>query len=161
MVNPVFDRLVGEDVDDIEGLTAYALYKKHKRAWSAGFQTDNGCGPTPEEDAAFAKAVSTVDQLDRYRKDARDILVAFANVTVEDARPGIEQEAITARIERAASEAGRQTAFWMQVQIGIVSSAIFTIILIFLAIGLQTGGIDFLTMMESIKPQNAEVLSDQ
>jgi hypothetical protein len=125
-------------------------------------RTANGCGPTPEEDAAFAKAVSTADQLDRYRKDARDILVAFANVTVEDARLGIELEAITARMEQAASEAGRQTAFWTQVQFGVVSSSVFTFILIVLAVGLQLLGIDFLTMMESIEGlQNVEVLSDQ
>jgi len=137
------------------------LYKKHKRAWSAGFRIENDRGPTPEEDAAFAKAVSTEDQLNRYRKDARDILIAFANATVEDARPEIEQEAITARIERAASEAGSQTAFWKQVQFGIVASAINTLILIVLAVGIRLAGIDVLTMIESIGSQNSETLSEQ
>jgi len=147
--NPVFD-LLGEGGHDIESLTAYALYKQHKRNWAAEFQQQHGSSPTPSDDAAFAKVASTPDQLNRYRKDARDILIAFANETVNDARPEIEREAITARIEKAASEASNQTSFWKLILFGIFSSAIYTIILIIIAVGLQLTGVDFIDIMDNL-----------
>lgn len=149
MANPVFD-LLGEGGHDVESLTAYALYKQHKRRWAKQFQEENGTAPSYADDQAFARVASTEDQLDRYRKDARDILIAFANETVDNARPDIEREAITARIERAASEAGSQTAFWKQVQFGVVASAINTVILIILAVGIQLTGVDFVEIMNAL-----------
>jgi hypothetical protein len=149
LANPVFD-LLGEDGHDVESLTAYALYKQHKRTWAIEFEEQHGSAPTAADDAAFAQVASTYDQLNRYRKDARDILIAFANDTVDHARPTIEIEAITARIEKAASEAGSQTSFWKQVQFGVVASAINTVILIILAVGLQLTGLDFLEIMQAL-----------
>lgn len=150
MSNPVFD-LLGEGGHDIESLTAYALYKQHKRNWAAEFQQQHGSPPTSSDDAAFAKVASTPDQLNRYRKDARDILIAFANETVNDARPEIEREAITARIEKAASETSKQTSFWKLILYGIFSSAVYTIILIIIAVGLQLTGVDFIDVMDNLK----------
>ncbi|WP_123640212.1 hypothetical protein [Histidinibacterium lentulum] len=147
--NPVFD-LLGAEGDDIEALTAYGLYKRHKRAWAKEFTAANGSPPTSADDKAFAKVASTEDQLERYRKDARDILIAFANQTVDESRADIEREAITARIEKAATEVGSQTSFWKQVGFGIVATAINTLILIILAVGIRLSGIDFLDMLQEI-----------
>lgn len=160
MSNPVFD-LLGEDGHDIESLTAYALYKQHKRTWAADFQQQHGTPPSAADDAAFAKVASTYDQLNRYRKDARDILIAFANETVDDARPDIEREAITARIEKAAAEAGSQTTFWKQVQFGVVASAINTLILIVLAVGIRLTGVDFFEIMQSLGTEAPAAIKDQ
>lgn len=147
--NPVFD-LLGAEGDDIEALTAYALYKRHKRAWSKDFLAEHGNAPTTADDLAFAKVAATSDQLERYRKDARDILIAFANQTVDDARPDIEREAITARVEKAAAEIGSQASFWKQVGFGIVATAINTLILIVLAVGIRLAGIDVLDMVNNL-----------
>jgi hypothetical protein len=108
------------------------------------------------DDAAFARVASTYDQLDRYRKDARDILIAFANETVDEARPDIEREAITARMEKAAYEAGSQTTFWKQIQFGVVASAINTVLLIVIAVGIQLTGVDVLEVMQNLSdgPRN-------
>ncbi|MFS4439433.1 hypothetical protein ACMA5I_14570 [Paracoccaceae bacterium GXU_MW_L88] len=149
MSNPVFD-LLGDGGHDVESLTAYALYKQHKRAWAKDFEKQHGELPKDADNAAFARVASTNDQLDRYRKDARDILIAFANETLEDARPDIEREAITVRIEKAATEAVGQNSLWKQIQFGIVASATSTIILIILAIGVQLTGVDFLEIMQKL-----------
>ena len=155
MNNPVFD-LLGEGGHDVESLTAYALYKQHKRTWALEFLEENGKPPAKVDDAAFARVASTYDQLDRYRKDARDILIAFANETVDEARPDIEREAITARMEKAAYEAGSQTTFWKQIQFGVVASAINTVLLIVIAVGIQLTGVDFLEVMQNLSdgPRN-------
>jgi hypothetical protein len=149
--NEVFD-LLGADGNDIEALTAYALYKRHKRSWATEFEVKNSSKPKPEDDAAFARAVSTPDQLDRYRKDAQDILIAFANQTVDDARREISEEAITARIERAAREIGNQGSFKNQVLNGVTSTAITTLVLIILVIGIRLFGIDLIDGIGSIQP---------
>lgn len=149
--NQIFD-LLGADGNDIEALTAYALYKRHKRAWATEFQKINNRKPEPEDDAAFARAVSTTDQLDRYRKDAQDILIAFANQTVDEARNEISEEAITARIERAAREIGSQGSFKNQVLSGVTSTAITTLVLIILVIGIRLFGIDLIDGLGAIEP---------
>ena len=159
MGNPVFD-LLGEGGHDIESLTAYALYKQHKRTWAAEFQNEHGQPPGDDDDAAFAKVASTYDQLNRYRKDARDILIAFANETVDDAKLDIEREAITARIERAASEAGSQTSFWKQIQFGVVASAINTVLLIVLAVGIRLTGVDLLEIIQELDPNPSSIVLD-
>lgn len=158
--NPVFD-LLGADGDDIEALTAYALYKRHKRAWAKKFLNDHGTEPTPADDLAFANVASTSDQLERYRKDARDILIAFANQTVDEARPDIEREAITVRVEKAASEIGSKASFWKQVGFGIVATAINTLILIILAVGVRLAGIDFLDVLQEIGAPEIESAQPQ
>lgn len=149
--NQVFDRL-GAGGDDIEALTAYALYKRHKRKWAHEFETINGKLPGPDDEKQFAVAVTTDDQLERYRKDARDILIAFANQTVQEARPQIEAEAITVRIEQAADKVTTQGSVLSQVVVGIISSAIMTVLLIILAIGIRLFGIDLVDALRLVQP---------
>lgn len=149
--NQVFE-LLGADGDDIEALTAYALYKRHKRRWAIDFEASNSCKPTTADDEAFARAVSTEDQLDRYRKDARDILIAFANETVDDARSEISEEAITVRIEEAARSVTSQGALKNQIFASIISTGITTVFLIIVVIGLRLFGVDVIDGLQSIEP---------
>ena len=147
--NKVFD-LLGAAGDDIEALTAYALYKRHKRSWASEFADQHGRNPTKDEDLAFARVASTADQLERYRKDARDILIAFANQTVDEARHDIGVEAITARIEKAATDVTTQGSFSNQVVNGIIASEIYTLVLIVLAVGIRLFGIDLMSAYQSL-----------
>lgn len=157
--NEVFD-LLGAEGDDIEALTAYALYKRHKRRWASEFERSNGKKPDQSDDQAFAKAVSTADQLDRYRKDAQDILIAFANQTVDDARAEIEAEAVTVRIERAAAEIGTQGSLRNQIFSSIISTGITTVFLIIVVIGLRLFGIDVIDGLQAIElPAEPDLLS--
>lgn len=148
--NKVFD-LLGAEGDDIEALTAYALYKRHKRRWAGEFEEANGTKPTALDDAAFAKAVSTSDQLDRYRKDAQDILIAFANQTVDDARPSIETDAISTRIEKAAATIEGQNSLGKQIWASLISTGVTTVFLIVVVVALALFGIDLLDGLEAVK----------
>lgn len=139
--SPLFD-LLQADSDDIECLVAYALYKQHKRSWAASFEEQYGTKPTPDDTLRFAEAVSTSDQLRRYQQNAADLIISFANQVVEDERPEIEQEAITARIEAAASSVSGSASFGKQVLTGLVSSLITTFVLIVLTVAIALFGVD-------------------
>ncbi|AWZ19412.1 conserved hypothetical protein [Roseovarius sp. EC-HK134] len=150
--NKVFDLLTQDGEDDIEALAAYGLYKRHKRMWAKDFEAENGKPPTPEDDAQFARAVCTTDQLARYRKDAQDILIAFANQSIEDATPQIEVGAITTRIEKAAASIEQQSSFKQQIVSGLISTLITTAALILLAIGIRLFGIDVIDGVRELLP---------
>lgn len=139
--NPIFDQL-GAGSDDIECLVAYSLYKRHKRQWAAEFEAKHGHKPNQQEDAAFAAAVSTEDQLRRYRQNAQDLIIAFANGVVEGASPEIREEAITARIETAASKVSGAGSFGKQLATGLISSLITTFVLIVLTVAIALFGVD-------------------
>lgn len=66
---------------------------------------------------------------------------------MEDARPIIEQEAITARIEQAAAKVEQRSSFARQVGQGLVATAINTSVLIMLALGIRLFGIDLLSVL--------------
>ena len=148
--NPIFETLVGDDETDIEALIAYALYKKHKRQWAREIEAQTGTLPSQSQNIVFFQAVGTPDQLERYRKDARDILLAFAEKMVEDARPMIEARAIEGRIEDASRKIEDQASFWTSVKSGVVSTLINTAVLILLAIGVRLLGIDLLTAYQTL-----------
>jgi len=141
--NPVFD-LLGANGNDIESLVAYALYKQHKRKWASEFEKQKGQKPDILDDNAFASAVSTEDQLNRYRQNAADLIISFANQVVDDEREQIQREAITTRIEAAASTISGSAAFGKQVLTGLVASLITTFVLIVLAVATALFGIDLL-----------------
>lgn len=139
--NPVFE-LLEADSDDLECLIAYALYKQHKREWAQSFERQNGQKPSPADDSAFANAVCTDAQLNRYRQNAADLMIAFANQVAEEERPEIEREAITARVEAAASAVSGSASFGKQVLTGLVSSLITTFVLIILTVASALFGVD-------------------
>lgn len=148
--NPIFDKLVGENDTDLEALTAYALYKKHKRKWARNIEQQTGKLPTAQQDTEFFQAVGTDDQLDRYRKDAQDILIAYANQMIENAIREISKDAIAGRIEAAAGKIEAQGTLWASVKSGFVSTLISTAVLILLAIGIRLVGIDLLSAYQNL-----------
>ena len=145
--NPLFDLLAG-DRNDIEGLTAYALRKRHKRHWAANIRL-SGREPSLAEERAFAETAATEDQLDRYRNDAQNILIAFANEFAEDLRPEIERQAIDARITQAAERIDRAGSFVSLVKFGVASTLITSAFVALLAFGAQYFGVD---LVDAIAP---------
>ena len=102
------------------------------------------------QDREFFTAVGTSDQLDRYRKDAQDILLAYANQMVVQARSQIEREAVEGRIDAAAKKIEQSGSFWASIKAGVVSTLINTAVLILLAVGIRLIGIDLLSAYTSI-----------
>ena len=146
MKSPLFD-ILKVDGNGVVTLVAYGLYKCHKRAWAGEFEREYGRPPTQEDCMAFAQAVSTPDQLARYREAAKDMLSKFAEYSVDEARPAIMQEAVTVRIEQAAAQVEQRSAFPRQVGQGLVATAINTFVLIMLALGIRLMGVDLLSVL--------------
>src|SRR3546814_19506040 len=86
--------------DDLVGLVAYALYKRHKRDWLLALRSKRE--PTPEDAEAFLTTVVT--SLDSYRERARVALVEYGSGYVEDARPQTAIEAHEGRLAEAADK---------------------------------------------------------
>lgn len=143
-MNPMFELLAGEDNEDIEGLVAYALYKRHKRQWAQKIRDEKHRNPTPDEEEGFAISNSTGDQCDRYRKDAQDILIGFANSFVEDQRPFIAKEAVAGELIEAAQKIRKSGSFWSLLIVGVSSTVITSVLLALLAFGTQVFGIDLI-----------------
>ncbi|CUH54412.1 hypothetical protein [Shimia marina] len=147
-MNPMFSLLAGKDNEDVEGLIAYALYKRHKRSWATNFEEKNKRPPNNAEKAAFAETTSTEDSCERYRMNAQDILIGFANSFVEDERPGIEQEAIKGSVSDAVHGIKKAGSFWSLLKVGVVSTLVTSALLALLAFGTQVFGIDLIDALQ-------------
>jgi hypothetical protein len=150
--SPIYDLLV-IDSTDIESLVSYALYKKHKREWAKSFSERYSRFPSDADKTSFFEVVSTDDQLARYRKDAQDILVGFANVFVHDATPEIIQDALSDRIEKTCQEIEQkgvviqrlilsQGSLWSQVKINAFATGLTIIVLLALTSAAALFGVD-------------------
>lgn len=82
--NFIYEQLVKSE-DDLVGLIAYAIYKKHKIEFITRIKEEKGQDPTDAECNAFFKASTTESQLAKYRNDAQSILSdVVANTTKEE-----------------------------------------------------------------------------
>jgi len=94
--NPAYERLVQSD-DDLVGLVAYGLYKQSKRDWIKRFFDRNGASPSNEQLMDYVDRYSDVDLM-RFRDQAEDMMLRFAEVMVEDRAPAIREEGLTAAL---------------------------------------------------------------
>lgn len=70
--NKMYDSLVSTN-NDIEGLLAYGLYKRHKRAFIIKYTKTHGTRPNDKEMENFM--TSALSQLDRYKQEGREIFL--------------------------------------------------------------------------------------
>lgn len=82
--NSIYEKLVRSE-DDLIGLIAYAIYKKHKIEFVSDIKTKLDREPTDEECHAFFVSSTTESQLLKYRNDAQALLSeVVANTTSEE-----------------------------------------------------------------------------
>lgn len=82
--NFIYEQLVKSE-DDLVGLIAYAIYKKHKIEFITRIKEKEGREPTDDECKTFFDASTTESQLVKYRNDAQSILSdVVANTTNEE-----------------------------------------------------------------------------
>lgn len=86
----IFQRLV-KDQSDLVGLAAYGLYKHDKREWLIRLFEKHGRKPDKHDLDGYHDRFSDAD-MKRYRKQAEEKLISFAEVIVEDRRSEFEQE---------------------------------------------------------------------
>lgn len=145
----MFDLLATENAG-IEGLIAYGLYKRDKRAWLFDYRDREGGDPTAENEREFLRVVRQDAQLERYRDEAQQRLISFAYEVVEEQKAEIERQAVAGRIEKLAQEISKKTGWRQQIISGIISSLITIAVTIILAAGIRLFGIDLLDALASL-----------
>ena len=78
--NKMYDSLVSSD-DDIIGLIAYGIYKRHKRKFIINHTKAHGIRPNDKEMENFM--TSALSQLDRYKKEGQDIFLSSVGNAVQ------------------------------------------------------------------------------
>ncbi|KMO18952.1 hypothetical protein [Methylobacterium platani] len=138
--NPIFERFVPPDRADenVRGLIAYGLYKIAKREWAQGLQERLGRQPTPEEQDAYI-ATWTDSRLRGLEQQADATLAAFAETVVTEATPAIREDALRGTSGKS-------------IGLSIAANAIYTLILIALALVLAWGGIDLIGLLQKARP---------
>ncbi len=133
--NRVLEFYVNDESDELDlvGLIAYSLYKRQKRDWIVKHRKDyGGKKPDPSETAAVTDHFLTDDVRATLRERAADLLSAYAETYVEAVEPQIREAAVnneTLRQARAIEQALRSNSgFWQQVGTGLLSTAIWTLV---------------------------------
>ena len=121
--NSIFERIAIDD-NDVVGLVAYGLYKSAKRDWILKHRERNGRRPDGQQLAYYHDAFVDTD-IDRFRIDAKNRLIGFAEVIVDARTPEIEARVRSEGIEAAKAaiilEIGSRTKFWDQVKASCVA----------------------------------------
>jgi len=82
--NFIYSELVQSD-DDLVGLVAYGIYKRHKIEFIEKFKRENNRPPYDSECKAFFASSTAPSQLSKYRNEAEDLLVDMVmNSTKEE-----------------------------------------------------------------------------
>lgn len=136
--NTMYERLVDQGGNKVQGFIAYGLYKTAKREWVRKYEADHGRPPKAAEVAAYVSAY-TPQTIDAFEAQAAGVLTQFAGGVVSDARPEIVEETL-------------KGTFWKAIIQSIVANAIYTVILIVIAVVLASAGIDLLGIVTAIGP---------
>lgn len=121
--NRVFERLVDSAEDgrgQAIGLIAYGIYKISKRQWVTKFKDDTGARPDESQMRHFA-STQTDTNLDGYRAQAEQLLAAYAEVILLEARPKIIKDALHGQ-------------FRSSILASIIASFVFSLILLGVAL---------------------------
>lgn len=117
--------------DDIIGLVAYGLYKKHKIEFFNKVRKDKGgAEPSESEIAAFIQAASTESQIKTYRDQAERILMdVVANVTEEQIQQ-TSREMLESYETKISNAVKKETPSWYNtVLLNIVGTFAFSLII--------------------------------
>lgn len=81
--NYIYDHLVDSD-DDIHGIIAYSVYKRHKIEFIKNFKEDNGGRDLTDTDLlSFNKISTSQSQLDFYKSEATLLTENFLSTVLE------------------------------------------------------------------------------
>jgi alkanesulfonate monooxygenase SsuD/methylene tetrahydromethanopterin reductase-like flavin-dependent oxidoreductase (luciferase family) len=134
----MYEQLVVQNGNKVQGFIAYGLYKSAKREWVRKYLADHGRSPKAAEVAAYVSAY-TSQTIEAFEAQAAGVLSQFAGGVVADARPEIVEETL-------------KGTFWKAVTQAIVANAAYTVILISLVLVLGAAGIDLLEIATTLAP---------
>lgn len=135
--NPIYEKLVNDadDDPDLVGLVAYALYKRAKRNWARELREKRTRKPNDAELDAYVDTW-TADRLEGVKREAASALAEYASAVVQAAQPDILRGAL-------------RGSFWRAVWPSITAAALYTVILIVLAVVLARAGVDLIGIVRT------------
>lgn len=102
--NTVYQTLVGDinnEDANIIGIVAYSLYKADKIGFIIDYKAKNGGSmPSSAEISSYCQHLCTGHHLERYKKDAREILEAWLNDRFKDSIAEVENACNARNAER-------------------------------------------------------------
>lgn len=126
--NYIYKTLV-EDDNDILGIIAYGIYKKHKIEFIDKIKKEQGREPTDEECYSFFACSTTETQLESYRSQAEMLLSeAVGNIAREEIVEFEKEMLKNYKKEISSCVPSNMKTFWLSAIAGVVSTLLFTII---------------------------------
>lgn len=126
--NFIYEKLVVSE-DDLVGLIAYGIYKKHKIEFITRIKEEQKREPTDEECRSFFIASTTSSQLEKYRSQAENMLLEMAgNITDNELRQYETDMLKNYRKEISSCVPSNWSSFFISIGAGVVSAFLFAII---------------------------------
>lgn len=126
--NFIYEQLVISD-DDLVGLVAYGIYKKHKIEFISKIKAEEHRDPTEDECRSFFAASTTESQLTKYRSEAESILSETVARIAKDEIDNFEKDMLKGyRHEISACLPSNWKTFGVSVLSGVVSAFLFSLI---------------------------------
>lgn len=123
--NFIYEKLVASE-NDLIGLLAYGLYKRHKIDFIRTFNDEHGRDPTEAEFQPFYTSSTVSNQLDRYKEQAGRLLDDFSEVLLTEKAEDIA-ESIYAGSEAIHEIKKLNRSFWNSVGENVVVTIITTV----------------------------------
>ncbi len=126
--NFIYAKLVSAD-DDVVGLIAYGIYKKHKIEFITKIKDEQGREPTDEECSSFFAASTTDCQLNNYRSQAETMLSEMVGNIANEELTHYESEMLqNYKKEISSCLPSNGKTFGISILAGVVSTLLFTLI---------------------------------
>ncbi|MCM1491081.1 MAG: hypothetical protein NC095_09695 [Muribaculum sp.] len=120
--NFIYSKLVRDD-DDIIGMVAYGIYKKHKIEFIESVKKEHNREPNLEEWHAFSISTNTDSQLDKYVSQADATLASFVMTTAGEQIKDSERQMLE---QYQANIKAVLPSNWKTVGLSVLGSFIFS-----------------------------------
>lgn len=126
--NFIYEKLVTAE-DDVVGLIAYGIYKKHKIEFITKIKDEKGREPTDKECCSFFAASTTGSQLNNYRSQAETMLSEIVGNVANEELMRYEDEMLKSyKKEISSCLPSNFKTFGLSILAGVVSTLLFTLI---------------------------------
>lgn len=126
--NFIYEKLVLAE-DDVVGLIAYGIYKRHKIEFITKIKDEQGREPTDEECRSFFAASTTSSQLDNYRRQAETMMSeAVGNIAREELSRYEDDMLRNYKKEISSCMPSNGKTFGISIIAGVLSAFLFSVI---------------------------------
>lgn len=123
--NFIYSKLVRDD-DDIIGMVAYGIYKKHKIEFIESIKKEYNREPNQEEWHAFALSSNTDSQLEKYISQADNSLASFVMTSAGEQVKNAERQMLE---QYQANIKAVLPSNWKTVGLSVLGSFIFSAVI--------------------------------